>query len=58
MYAGAASGGVYKTIDTGESWFPLWHDAPSLAVGAIGICRGTPLTVYVATGEPRTGGPR
>ena len=58
MYAGAASGGVFKTIDGGESWFPLpfWHDAPSLAIGAIGICHDHPLTVYVATGEVKTGG--
>ena len=60
MYAGAASGGVFKTTDGGETWFPLpfWHDAPSLAIGAIGICRDHPLTVYVATGEVKTGGSR
>ena len=56
MYAGAASGGVHKSIDGGETWFPLWHDEPSLAVGAIGICRNTPATVYAATGEVQTGG--
>jgi len=56
MYAGPASGGVHKSVDGGETWFPLWHDEPSLAVGAIGICRDTPATVYAATGEVRTGG--
>jgi photosystem II stability/assembly factor-like uncharacterized protein len=53
MYAGAASGGVYKSIDGAESWFPLWHDEPSLSIGAISICRGHPDVVWVATGEPK-----
>lgn len=56
MYAGPASGGVYRTTDGGETWEPLWHEQPSLAVGAIGICRDDPNTIYVATGEIRTGG--
>jgi photosystem II stability/assembly factor-like uncharacterized protein len=56
LYAGPASGGVFKTVDGGETWFPLWHDEPSLAMGAIGICRDHPEVVYTATGEIRTGG--
>lgn len=56
MYAGAASGGVHKTIDGGETWFPLWHEQASLAVGGISICTDHPDTVWVATGEPQTGG--
>jgi photosystem II stability/assembly factor-like uncharacterized protein len=58
IYAGAASGGVFRTTDYGESWsvLPFWNDAPSLAIGAIGICRDHPETIYVATGEIQTGG--
>ncbi|HEV8248652.1 MAG TPA: hypothetical protein VGQ15_01645 [Gaiellaceae bacterium] len=58
MFAGAASGGVYRTRDGAETWIPLpfWHSLPSLAIGAIGICRDHPNTIYVATGEVQTGG--
>ncbi len=58
MLAGAASGGVYRSTDAGESWLPLpfWNNLPSLAIGAIGFCRGTPQTIYVGTGENQTGG--
>ncbi len=60
IYAGPASGGVYKSMDGGETWFPLWHDEPSLSMAAIGICpgpAGAPSNVvWVATGESSTGG--
>ncbi|MEM8960448.1 MAG: hypothetical protein AAGD38_03135, partial [Acidobacteriota bacterium] len=51
LYAGAASGGVFKTIDGGDSWRPLWHDRWSLSIGAIAISTSRPETLYVATGE-------
>lgn len=51
MYAGSAGGGVWKTIDRAESWFPLWHDEASLSVGAMAICRANPRVIWAATGE-------
>ncbi len=54
MYAGPAAGGVFKSLDGGESWFPLFHDEPSLSIGAIDICRDHPDVVWVATGEGNT----
>ena len=58
VYAGAASGGVWKSLDGGRSWFPLWFDEDSLAIGALSVCRnvltqpaGAPLTIWAATGE-------
>ena len=56
MYAGPASGGIFKTIDAGETWFPLWHDEPSLSMGAIAIAPSRPATVWAGTGESSTGG--
>lgn len=56
MYAVSAAGGVWKTVDGAESWFPLWHDEQSLGMAAIDICAGTPATVWAATGEIATGG--
>jgi hypothetical protein len=56
MYAGSASGGVFKSIDGGETWAPSWTDDASLAIGAIGVCRSHPEVVWAATGEVSTGG--
>ncbi len=50
-YAGSASGGPYRSNDGGQTWFPLWHDETSLAVGAIAVSPQDPDKVYVATGE-------
>jgi len=51
VYAGAASGGVWKTQDGGESWKPLWHNQESLAIGSIAIAPSDPDTIYAGTGE-------
>ena len=56
MYAGAASGGIFKSVDGGDTWAPSWTDAASQSIAAIGICRDHPEVVWVATGEIRTGG--
>jgi photosystem II stability/assembly factor-like uncharacterized protein len=52
LYAGAADGGVWKTIDGGQSWEPLTDDKDSLSIGALAIDPSAPDTVYVGTGEP------
>jgi hypothetical protein len=51
VYAGAASGGVWKSTDGGQSWRPLWDEQDTMAIGAITIAPSAPDTVYVATGE-------
>lgn len=51
LYAGTASGGVFKTDDRGEHWRPLWQDQPSLSIAAIAVAPSAPDTIYVATGE-------
>src|SRR3954452_4121530 len=56
MYAAPASGGVFKSLDGAESWFPLWHDEPSLSMSALAICADHPAVVWAGTGEPVSGG--
>jgi photosystem II stability/assembly factor-like uncharacterized protein len=51
LYAGAAGGGAWKTLDGGSSWIPLTDTLPNLSVGAIAIARSAPSTVYLGTGE-------
>ena len=51
VYAGAASGGVWKSSDGGQTWDSLWDMQESLALGALGIAASDPQTVYAGTGE-------
>lgn len=53
IYAGAASGGVFRTRDGGRSWQSVWpENQASLSIGAIAIGRsGGVSTLWVATGE-------
>ena len=51
VYTGAASGGVWKSSDGGQTWDPLWDMQESLAIGALGIANSNPATVYAGTGE-------
>lgn len=55
IYIGAASGGVWKTLNAGASWTPVFEDQPILNIGSIAIQQSNPSTVWVGTGE---GNPR
>jgi uncharacterized protein (TIGR03437 family) len=56
VYAGAAEGGVWKTLDGGNTWMPLTDQQVTLATGSIAIAPSNPDTVYVGTGELNYGG--
>ncbi|MBU0692167.1 hypothetical protein KKH18_10210, partial [bacterium] len=51
VYAGSASGGLWKSTDGTLSWFPLTDDLPSLAVGCVAIDPNNHNTLYIGTGE-------
>jgi hypothetical protein len=50
-YVGAAQGGVYRTLDGGATWTPIFDDAETLAIGSIAISPSQPSTIYIGTGE-------
>lgn len=52
IYAGAASGGVWRTSTGGATWTPLTDAQCSLTTGAIALDPRDPSIVYVGTGEP------
>ncbi len=51
IYIGAAQGGVWKTVDGGQSWQPLTDDQCSLAMGSLLLDPVNPDIVYAGTGE-------
>ena len=56
IYAGAASGGIFKSTDQGDSWEPIFDNALSLSIGDLDIATSDPNTIYVGTGESNAGG--
>jgi photosystem II stability/assembly factor-like uncharacterized protein len=56
IYAGAASGGIFRSISAGETWEPVFDDALSLSIGDIAIAASDPSVVWVGTGEANAGG--
>jgi len=55
IWLGAASGGVWKTLNAGGSWESVFDEQPTLNIGSIAIQQSNPSTVWVGTGE---GNPR
>ncbi|MFC1477596.1 hypothetical protein ACFL6L_03910 [candidate division KSB1 bacterium] len=51
IYAGAATGGVWKTTNAGTTWEPVFDDQPNASVGDIGVSASNPDIIYVGTGE-------
>jgi len=56
IYAGAALGGVFKSVDDGTTWTPISDDVPSLSVGDIAIDPNDPDILYLGTGEANSSG--
>ena len=55
IYAGAASGGVWKSESGGIDWKPIFDKQAVASIGAIAIQQNNPDVVWVGTGE---GNPR
>jgi len=50
-YAGAASGGVWKSTDGGNRWTPIFDKQPVAAIGALAVAPTDPSVVWAGTGE-------
>lgn len=51
IYAGAASGGLWKSVDSGQSWQPLTDVLPTLGVSSALVDPVNTEIVYLGTGD-------
>ncbi len=52
IFVGTASGGVFKSVNNGITWRPVFdHDASALSIGDIAIAPSDPNVIWVGTGE-------
>ena len=50
-YAGAPSGGLWKSFDAGQSWDPIFDEYPQIGVSGIAIDETNSDIIYIATGD-------
>jgi photosystem II stability/assembly factor-like uncharacterized protein len=51
FYAATATGGLWKTVNHGISFEPVFDNQPDFAIGAVALAQSRPDTIYVGTGE-------
>ncbi|MGH8891784.1 MAG: WD40/YVTN/BNR-like repeat-containing protein, partial [Actinomycetes bacterium] len=51
MYAATGNGGLWKSVDAGQSWRPVTDQLPATAIGAVAIDPVSPNTLYIGTGN-------
>jgi photosystem II stability/assembly factor-like uncharacterized protein len=52
LYVGFATGGLWKTVNNGTTWDPIFDTFSTASIGDIAVCQSDPNIVWVGTGEP------
>ncbi len=55
VYAGAATGGVFKSSNGGMTWSPVFDDQAVLPIGDLAVDPNDPRVIYAGTGEANGG---
>lgn len=53
-YVAVASGGVWKTVNAGTTWTPIFDGEGSYSIGCVTLDPNDPLVVWVGTGENKS----
>ncbi len=51
IYAGAGAGGIWKTVNGGLTWKPIFNRESTFAIGDLCVAPCDPNTIWVGTGE-------
>ncbi|MBK6765391.1 MAG: T9SS type A sorting domain-containing protein [bacterium] len=51
VFAGSVGGGLFRSDNAGESWYPITDALPNLAIGCFEISASDPNIMYLGTGE-------
>ena len=51
IYVGLATGGVWKTTNSGTTWTPIFDDQSVASIGAVAVAPSDPSIIWVGTGE-------
>ncbi|HSE31749.1 MAG TPA: hypothetical protein VLA93_09230 [Pyrinomonadaceae bacterium] len=51
FYFGSVGGGVWKTINAGRTWTPIFDSQPIASIGALAVAPSDSKIIYVGTGE-------
>lgn len=55
-FAGSATGGIWKTVDRGQTWTCLTDDLPNLSANTLAMAASNHEIIYAGTGESFPGG--
>ena len=50
-YMGTPGGGLWKTVDGGVVWTPIFDQVPVSSIGAVAVAHSKPEVVYAGTGD-------
>ncbi|MFI5280653.1 MAG: WD40/YVTN/BNR-like repeat-containing protein, partial [Gemmatimonadales bacterium] len=51
FYVAGATGGIWKTINAGTTFIPLWNHEPISSMGDLALSPSDPKTIWAGTGE-------
>src|SRR5271165_4547625 len=51
FYFGSVGGGIWKTIDAGVTWTPIFDGQPIASIGALEVAPSDPKVLYAGSGE-------
>jgi len=54
-YVGVGSGGVWKTVNAGTTWEPIFDDQDVYSIGNVAVDPSNPNTIWVGSGEDHGG---
>src|SRR5579864_4375033 len=51
IYVAPATGGLWKTVDGGDTWKALFDEQATLCMGAVAVAPSNPNIIWVGSGE-------